>query len=106
MPFCKGHPSNDLLNLITQAVQQMEERLRLFIAEHTTIPHSDEGDGTLCFVHKQIINLAHDCLEKCSNQLLSALYFHELSENLRQLSVDVSVTAISTIARETSSKLE
>lgn len=68
----------------------MEERLKLFIDEHTAIPPSDETAGTLCFVHKQIITLAHDCLEKCSNQLLSALYFHELSENLRQLSIDVS----------------
>lgn len=68
----------------------MEEKLRLFISENSSVPQSDEGDGTLCFVHKQIVTLAHDCLDKCHNQLLSALYFHELSENLKQLTMDVS----------------
>jgi len=43
----------------------------------------------LSFVHKQIVHLAQDCLDKSENQLLSALYFHELTENLRTLCNDV-----------------
>lgn len=62
----------------------------MFIDENSALPQSDGGDGTLCFVHKQIMSLAQDCLDKCRTQLLSALYFHELSENLRTLSGDVS----------------
>jgi len=71
----------------------MEEKLRQFIAENTampaTQPQTDDGDGILSFVHKQIVHLAQDCLDKSENQLLSALYFHELTENLRTLCNDV-----------------
>ena len=67
----------------------MEEQLRQFIAENNVIPQLESADGAVSFVHKQIVNLAQDCLDKCQTQLLSALYFHELSENLRTLSQDV-----------------
>ncbi|XP_067938034.1 microtubule-associated serine/threonine-protein kinase 3-like isoform X2 [Watersipora subatra] len=72
-----------------KAVQQMEEKLRSFIEEYTLPAGAETADATACFVHKQIVHLAQDCLDKCHSQLLSSLYFHELSENLRTLSVDV-----------------
>lgn len=71
-------------------MQQMEERLKLFIESNAEIPATEEADGILCFVHRQIITLAQDCLDKSQSQLLSALYFHELSESLKTLSMDVS----------------
>lgn len=67
----------------------MEEKLVAFIAENQEVRQLDDTDGSVCFVRKQILTLAQDCLEKSRLQLLSSLYFHELSENLRTLSLDV-----------------
>lgn len=107
---------------VVQAVQQMEERLAQFLEANqvssrcpnteesdgslafvhrqnqvsSRCPSTEESDGSLAFVHRQIITLAQDCLDKSHSQLLSALYFHELSESLRTLSIDVSLFLPST----------
>lgn len=73
-----------------QAVSQMDEKLKAFITENQATPEESETNGVICFVHKQILHLAQDVLDKSQDNMLSSLYFHELSENLGILSTEVS----------------
>lgn len=69
-----------------KAVQQMEERLRQFVASNEKLESEELGsDGTARFVHHQVVGLARDCLQKSEDKLISSAYFFELSENLGKL---------------------
>jgi len=52
------------------------------------------GGGSLRFIHHQVLELARDCLQKSSAKLLSAPYFHEMSENLTRLIQDVRMLSV------------
>ena len=67
----------------------MEERLCDLIEDYKVLDHSDESDGTVRFVHHQVLELARDCLQKSREQMISSGYFYELSENLEKLLSDV-----------------
>ena len=67
----------------------MEERLCDLIEDYKVLDHSDEMDGTVRFVHHQVLELARDCLQKSREQMISSGYFYELSENLEKLLSDV-----------------
>ena len=70
----------------------MEERLSHFIDEHKNVDnHGTLGtDGTACFVHHLVIELARDCLDTSKAKLISSHYFFELTEKLEKLRQDVS----------------
>ena len=43
------------------------------------------------FMHKQVVQLARDCLEKAIAGLITCRYFFELTEKLEKLVADVSI---------------
>jgi microtubule-associated serine/threonine kinase len=69
-----------------KAKVQMEERLQHFIETYKLIDKFDYcSDGSARFIHNQIVELGKDCLEKSSNDLITSLYFNEMTENLERL---------------------
>ncbi|CAF1202436.1 unnamed protein product [Adineta steineri] len=69
-----------------KAKVQMEERLQNFIDTYKLIDKFDYcSDGSARFIHNQIIELAKDCLEKSTNDLITTLYFNEMNDNLERL---------------------
>ena len=69
----------------------MEERLAEFISSNTPDNVLPLADGTLSFIHHQVIEMARDCLDKSRSGLITSHYFYELQENLEKLLQDVSV---------------
>jgi microtubule-associated serine/threonine kinase len=69
-----------------KAKVQMEERLQNFIDTYKLIDKFDYcSDGSARFIHNQIVELAKDCLEKSHNDLITSLYFNEMTDNLERL---------------------
>jgi len=69
-----------------KAKVQMEERLQNFIDTYKLIDKFDYcSDGSARFIHNQIVELAKDCLEKSNNDLITSLYFNEMTDNLERL---------------------
>jgi microtubule-associated serine/threonine kinase len=69
-----------------KAKVQMEERLQNFIDTYKLIDKYDYcSDGSARFIHNQIVELAKDCLEKSTNDLVTTLYFNEMTDNLERL---------------------
>lgn len=65
---------------------QMEERLQNFIDTFKSVDKYDYcSDGSARFIHNQIVELAKDCLEKSENDLITTLYFNEMTGNLERL---------------------
>ncbi|CAF0807085.1 unnamed protein product [Adineta ricciae] len=65
---------------------QMEERLQNFIDTHKTVDKYEYcSDGSARFIHNQIVELAKDCLEKSHEDLITTLYFNEMTTNLERL---------------------
>lgn len=65
---------------------QMEERLQNFIDTHKLVDKFDYcSDGSARFIHNHIVELAKDCLEKSNNDLITTLYFNEMTDNLERL---------------------
>ena len=77
-----------------QATAQMEERLAEFISSNTPDSVLPLADGTLSFIHHQVIEMARDCLDKSRSRLITSHYFYELQENLEKLLQDVSVLVL------------
>ncbi|XP_057565511.1 microtubule-associated serine/threonine-protein kinase 2 isoform X4 [Hippopotamus amphibius kiboko] len=71
-----------------KATAQMEERLAEFISSNTPDSVLPLADGTLSFIHHQVIEMARDCLDKSRSGLISSHYFYELQENLEKLLQD------------------
>uniref|UniRef100_A0A452R6B1 non-specific serine/threonine protein kinase n=1 Tax=Ursus americanus TaxID=9643 RepID=A0A452R6B1_URSAM len=71
-----------------KATAQMEERLAEFISSNTPDSVLPLADGTLSFIHHQVIEMARDCLDKSQNRLITSHYFYELQENLEKLLQD------------------
>ena len=80
--------------LYLQATAQMEERLAEFISSNTPDSVLPLADGTLSFIHHQVIEMARDCLDKSRNRLITSHYFYELQENLEKLIQDVSILVL------------
>ncbi len=69
-----------------KAKVQMEERLQNFIDTYKTVDKFDYcSDGSARFIHNQIVELAKDCLEKSNEDLITTLYFNEMTDNLERL---------------------
>ncbi|CAF1411772.1 unnamed protein product [Adineta steineri] len=65
---------------------QMEERLQNFIDTYKTVDKFEYcSDGSARFIHNQIVELAKDCLEKSHEDLITTLYFNEMTSNLERL---------------------
>ncbi|XP_055260034.1 microtubule-associated serine/threonine-protein kinase 2 isoform X4 [Moschus berezovskii] len=71
-----------------KATAQMEERLAEFISSNTPDNVLPLADGTLSFIHHQVIEMARDCLDKSRSGLITSHYFYELQENLEKLLQD------------------
>ncbi|XP_051044477.1 microtubule-associated serine/threonine-protein kinase 2 isoform X3 [Phodopus roborovskii] len=71
-----------------KATAQMEERLAEFISCNTPESVLPLADGTLSFIHHQVIEMARDCLDKSRSGLITSHYFYELQENLEKLLQD------------------
>ncbi|KAM8789437.1 microtubule-associated serine/threonine-protein kinase 2 isoform 1-T1 [Rhynchonycteris naso] len=71
-----------------KATAQMEERLAEFISSNTPDSGLPLADGTLSFIHHQVIEMARDCLDKSRSGLITSQYFYELQENLEKLLQD------------------
>ncbi|XP_065770021.1 microtubule-associated serine/threonine-protein kinase 2 isoform X4 [Muntiacus reevesi] len=71
-----------------KATAQMEERLAEFISSNTPNNVLPLADGTLSFIHHQVIEMARDCLDKSRSGLITSHYFYELQENLEKLLQD------------------
>ncbi|KAL1776102.1 microtubule-associated serine serine/threonine-protein kinase 2 isoform X3 [Sigmodon hispidus] len=71
-----------------KATAQMEERLAEFISCNTPDSVLPLADGTLSFIHHQVIEMARDCLDKSRSGLITSHYFYELQENLEKLLQD------------------
>ena len=72
-----------------KAKVQMEERLQSFIDTYKLIDKFDYcSDGSARFIHNQIVELAKDCLEKSTNDLITTLYFNEMTDNLERLLIN------------------
>nr|XP_039330524.1 microtubule-associated serine/threonine-protein kinase 2 isoform X8 [Saimiri boliviensis boliviensis] len=71
-----------------KATAQMEERLAEFISSNTPDSVLPLADGTLSFIHHQVIEMARDCLDKSQSGLITSQYFYELQENLEKLLQD------------------
>jgi hypothetical protein len=68
----------------------MEDRLRNFIDLHTKIESTRECDGISSFLHKQVIEMARNCLVKSEQKQITSSYFYEMSDSLEKLLEDVS----------------
>lgn len=86
-----GRRRESLVLFDLQATAQMEERLAEFISSNTPDNVLPLADGTLSFIHHQVIEMARDCLDKSRSGLITSHYFYELQENLEKLLQDVSV---------------
>uniref|UniRef100_A0A5G2QPN8 non-specific serine/threonine protein kinase n=1 Tax=Sus scrofa TaxID=9823 RepID=A0A5G2QPN8_PIG len=71
-----------------KATAQMEERLAEFISSNAPDSVLPLADGTLSFIHHQVIEMARDCLDKSQSGLITSHYFYELQENLEKLLQD------------------
>ncbi|XP_077929329.1 microtubule-associated serine/threonine-protein kinase 2 isoform X1 [Halichoerus grypus] len=71
-----------------KATAQMEEHLAEFISSNMPDSVLPLADGTLSFIHHQVIEIARDCLDKSRNRLITSHYFYELQENLEKLLQD------------------
>ncbi|XP_032350061.1 LOW QUALITY PROTEIN: microtubule-associated serine/threonine-protein kinase 2 [Camelus ferus] len=71
-----------------KATAQMEEHLAEFISSNTPDSVLPLADGTLSFIHHQVIEMARDCLDKSRSGLITSHYFYELQENLEKLLQD------------------
>uniref|UniRef100_A0A8D0P9J6 non-specific serine/threonine protein kinase n=1 Tax=Sus scrofa TaxID=9823 RepID=A0A8D0P9J6_PIG len=71
-----------------KATAQMEERLAEFISSNAPDSVLPLADGTLSFIHHQVIEMARDCLDKSRSGLITSHYFYELQENLEKLLQD------------------
>ncbi|KAM4548676.1 microtubule-associated serine/threonine-protein kinase 2 isoform 7-T7 [Odontesthes bonariensis] len=71
-----------------KATAQMEERLAELLASSDPDKVCPLADGTLSFIHHQLIELSRDCLEKSREDLITSRYFYELQENLEKLLQD------------------
>ena len=74
-----------------KATKQMEERLTNFIQNNQTMKSTEAADSIAIvrFVHHQIIEMARDCLRKSQDNLITSVYFLEMSENLEKLLAEV-----------------
>ncbi|OUC48311.1 kinase domain protein [Trichinella nativa] len=94
-----------------KAKQNMEEKLEKFIADNSVNPSlvldiSDNeqpvavihpnikqdpnlvklfSDGCARFIHHQIVELASDCLLKSKEEIISSVYFYEMTESLKNI---------------------
>jgi microtubule-associated serine/threonine kinase len=69
-----------------KAKVQMEERLQNFIDTYKLVDKFDYcSDGSARFIHNQIVELAKDCLDKSTYDLITSLYFYEMTDNLERL---------------------
>lgn len=81
------------MDISLQAVAQMEERLQQFSETHHSMEIAElESDGAARFIHRQVLELARDCLQQSQQKIISSSYFYEMSESLEQLLHDVSVS--------------
>ncbi|XP_022431291.1 microtubule-associated serine/threonine-protein kinase 2 isoform X1 [Delphinapterus leucas] len=71
-----------------KATAQMEEHLAEFISSNTPDNMLPLADGTLSFIHHQVIEMARDCLDKSRSGLITSHYFYELQESLEKLLQD------------------
>ncbi len=67
----------------------MQEHLKSLCAEMEQ-ENTFAWSATARFVHKQVLELARDCLEKTLASLITCRFFFELTEKLEKLVVDVS----------------
>jgi len=69
-----------------KAKVQMEERLQNFVDTYKLVDKFDYcSDGSARFIHNQIVELAKDCLDKSTYDLITSLYFYEMTDNLERL---------------------
>lgn len=68
----------------------MEERLKNFIDLHTKMETNHECDAISRFLHKQVLEMAKNTLEKSEQKQITSSYFYEVSESLEKLVEDVS----------------
>ena len=69
-----------------KAKVQMEERLQNLIDTYKLVDKFDYcSDGSARFIHNQIVEIAKDCLDKSTNDLITSLYFYEMTDNLERL---------------------
>ncbi|KAK2181191.1 hypothetical protein NP493_407g03038 [Ridgeia piscesae] len=69
-----------------KAVAQMEERLHQFCESHHSMEIVElESDGAARFIHRQVLELARDCLQQSQQKIISSSYFYEMSESLEKL---------------------
>jgi microtubule-associated serine/threonine kinase len=72
-----------------KAKVQMEEGLQHFIDTYKIVDKYDYcSDGSARFIHNQIVELAKDCLEKSHEDLITTLYFNQMTNNLETLLLD------------------
>ncbi|XP_071161735.1 microtubule-associated serine/threonine-protein kinase 3-like isoform X2 [Mytilus edulis] len=71
-----------------KATSQMEERLRNFIDLHTKMETNHECDAISRFLHKQVLEMAKNTLEKSEQKQITSSYFYEVSESLEKLVED------------------
>ena len=69
-----------------KAKVQMEERLQSFIDTYKLVDKFEYcSDGSARFIHNQIIELAKDCLDKSTNEVITTLYFNEMTDHMERL---------------------
>ncbi|KAL8582089.1 hypothetical protein ACOMHN_004009 [Nucella lapillus] len=71
-----------------KATAQMEEKLLQFVSTNQTLDEEQESNAVLSFLHHQVVQLAHDCLTKSHDKMVTRAYFYELLDNLEKLLVD------------------
>ncbi|ESO06784.1 hypothetical protein HELRODRAFT_77046, partial [Helobdella robusta] len=60
----------------------------LLISTSSSLSSIESSDGVVRFIHRQVVELARDCLLKSKDKLISIAYFYELSDNLERLLID------------------
>lgn len=72
-----------------KATAQMEERLSNFIELHKLeSTGNQECDGISRFLHKQVLEMAKNCLVKSEQKQITSSYFYEMSDSLEKLLED------------------
>nr|KAG5689984.1 hypothetical protein BaRGS_008529 [Batillaria attramentaria] len=66
----------------------MEVRLQQFLSANQQLDEEQESDAVLSFLHHQVLQLAHDCLTKSQDKMITRAYFYELLDNLEKLLQD------------------
>lgn len=68
-----------------RAKEQMEERLGAYVHSSTNTTAHSESDTIAHFVHRQLLEIAQDVLNRSEADSLSAAYFYDITENLERI---------------------